>query len=114
MDEIPEGKLIHREIEGRSLCFLRRGRSVYAFKDICPHVGGRLSDGNLSEKNHVSCPVHGAVFDILSGDSLSFSRRGLSRYEVLIEDGVVRLGAELEAKWKEKLPDPQEENWELK
>ncbi len=103
--------MIHKEINGNSLCFLRRGKSVYAFKDICPHVGGRLSDGNFSEKNHVSCPVHGAVFDIITGNSLSFSRRGLSRFEVVIEDDLVNLGDEMEFTWKERLPDPGAEKW---
>ncbi len=110
-DSLKEGKAVHAEIGGRSVCFLKRGDTVYAFRDICPHIGGRLSEGVVSEKNHVVCPVHSASFDIVTGKSLSFSRKGLTLYDVSIENGYVVLGKEREALWREKLPDPRDAKW---
>ncbi len=111
IDDLPEGKPIHAEINDESMCVLRRGDRVFAFKDICPHVGGRLSDGLVSTKNHVSCPVHNATFDIETGQSLSFCRRGLTTYNIIIENGNVIVGEEKEPMWREHLPNPEDEKW---
>ena len=111
LEDLPEGRAVHTEAGGKSICLLRRGNSVFAFKDICPHIGGRLSDGVVSSKNHVVCPVHSASFDVATGASLSFSRRGLTIYDVSIDNGFISIGAEHDIVWREKLPDPRDELW---
>ena len=42
----------------------------YAIDDTCTHRGGPLSDGDLTGKE-VTCPWHGAVFDVTTGAVLS-------------------------------------------
>lgn len=44
--------------------------SFYAFEDNCPHQHLPLADG-LVENNTITCPYHGAKFDIVTGDVLS-------------------------------------------
>jgi len=41
--------------------------SLHAIDDTCAHRGGPLSEGMLVG-NEVTCPRHGAVFDVTTGD----------------------------------------------
>jgi nitrite reductase/ring-hydroxylating ferredoxin subunit len=38
-------------------------------EDVCPHAGGRLSEGTL-EGTVITCPLHGSQFDVCSGARL--------------------------------------------
>jgi nitrite reductase/ring-hydroxylating ferredoxin subunit len=38
----------------------------YAVVDTCPHRGASLSTGDLDGKE-ITCPLHGAVFDVTTG-----------------------------------------------
>jgi nitrite reductase/ring-hydroxylating ferredoxin subunit len=51
------------------LLLARVGPLVYAVDSVCPHVGGLLSDGVLGGRR-LTCPVHGAVFDVANGNVL--------------------------------------------
>ncbi len=42
----------------------------HAIDDTCTHRGGPLSEGILSG-NEVTCPWHGAVFDVTTGEVIS-------------------------------------------
>ena len=43
--------------------------NFYAISDTCTHVGGPLSEGSM-DGNIVTCPWHGATFDVTSGSTL--------------------------------------------
>jgi nitrite reductase/ring-hydroxylating ferredoxin subunit len=86
---LPERKLTHVKVQGEDVCLLRSSGKVYAFRDVCPHVGGRLSLGKLVSESHVVCPEHRAVFDVTNGRSLSFPKRGLTLFEVKVEQDKV-------------------------
>ncbi len=45
------------------------GGQVYAARDVCPHAGARLSEGELSGAV-ATCPRHGSQFDIRTGERL--------------------------------------------
>ena len=42
---------------------------VFALKDACPHKGGPLSQGIVHGQS-VTCPLHGRVIDLATGESL--------------------------------------------
>jgi nitrite reductase/ring-hydroxylating ferredoxin subunit len=67
--EIPPGSARRVSVEGRTLAIVNCGGAFYALDDRCPHEGGFLSLGAV-EGTRVSCPVHGAVFDLGSGRAL--------------------------------------------
>ena len=50
----------------RSVLLARLGSAVFATESICPHIGGLLADGALAGPR-LSCPEHGAVFDVTTG-----------------------------------------------
>jgi len=67
--EIPPGAARRVSVAGRMIALFNLGGSFYALDDRCPHEGGFLSLGTL-DGSRVSCPVHGAVFDLCTGQAL--------------------------------------------
>ena len=63
----------------------------YAIDDTCTHVGGPLSEGDVDGKV-VTCPLHGATFDITSGRVLGPpAKSGVTGYRVQIEGSEIRI-----------------------
>ena len=57
----------------------------YATDDECSHAEASLSDGWL-EDNEITCPLHGAVFDVTTGEPLSLpATRPIRTYPVRTE-----------------------------
>lgn len=78
------------------LVLLRRGDSIRAFLNICPHAGRALdwAPGRfLMDNGHLVCGAHGAVFTVPDGNCVSGPCRGQRLHEVPVElrDGVVYL-----------------------
>ena len=67
--EVPPGAARRVSVAGRTIALLNLEGRFYALDDRCPHEGGFLSLGAL-EGSRVSCPVHGAVFDLRTGRAL--------------------------------------------
>ena len=56
----------------------------YAIDDTCTHRGGPLSEG-MVVGNEVTCPWHGAVFDVTTGSVLGApAPKDVTRYPVRI------------------------------
>ena len=66
VDEIPGGKMKHIEINGKEIVIANANGKFYAIDDRCAHMNAPLSLGNLTG-NVVTCPFHGAKFDVTSG-----------------------------------------------
>ena len=68
-----EGKTV--EAEGVSLALFNVDGTYFAIANSCTHVGGQLGEGALIGKG-VTCPLHGAQFDVTCGKALSGPARG--------------------------------------
>jgi nitrite reductase/ring-hydroxylating ferredoxin subunit len=89
LDEVSPDHPTLVEAEGTRVVLVRVGDTVHACDDTCAHHGGPLSDGKLSG-TRLSCPWHGWMFDVRTGECLMPSRGGrISTYPVLVEDGEV-------------------------
>lgn len=53
------------------------GEELCAIRDICPHAGQSLADGELAD-GVVTCPLHGSRFDVRTGQRL----RGPADYPI--------------------------------
>jgi nitrite reductase/ring-hydroxylating ferredoxin subunit len=62
-----QGKLV--EVNGKKIALFNVEGSFYAIDDACSHLGGPLAEGFL-DGNEVTCPWHGARFDITTGEVL--------------------------------------------
>ena len=63
----------------------------YAIGNRCPHVGGSLGNGRLSGET-VACPLHGATFDVTTGDVLTPpADEPVRTFDVEVVEGEVRV-----------------------
>jgi 3-phenylpropionate/trans-cinnamate dioxygenase ferredoxin component len=65
-DELEDQQAKLVEVEGQRIALFRLGEAFYALSDTCTHRGGPLSEGTVEEAE-VTCPWHGARFDIKTG-----------------------------------------------
>lgn len=74
---------------------VRRGNSVYAYVNVCPHAGHALNwrpDAFLTpDRSLILCSAHGALFDIETGMCVAGPCPGssLRRLAVRVADGCV-------------------------
>jgi nitrite reductase/ring-hydroxylating ferredoxin subunit len=84
-DEIQPGLGKMVEVDGKKIALPNVAGAFYAIDDTCTHRGGPLSDGELHGKE-VTCPWHGAVLDVTTGQVLRPpAPRGVSSYNVRVE-----------------------------
>jgi nitrite reductase/ring-hydroxylating ferredoxin subunit len=65
----------HVEVNDREIAIANVNGKFYAIDDRCGHASARLSSGGL-RGNIVTCPLHGAQFDVTSGKKQSEARLG--------------------------------------
>jgi 3-phenylpropionate/trans-cinnamate dioxygenase ferredoxin subunit len=66
----------------------------HAFADVCTHDDGPLVEGDL-EGCVVTCPRHGARFDVSTGEALSLPAIApLPTFEARVENGKVQVRVE--------------------
>lgn len=68
-DEIPVGKMKHVEVDGKEILIVNVNGKYYAISDRCGHMNTLLSLGSLNG-NTVTCPFHGAQFDVTTGQKV--------------------------------------------
>ncbi len=96
-DEIPNGDRLYVEIDGGSIVVFNIAGTYYAIADICSHDDGPLGDGEL-DGYEVSCPRHGAEFDVRTGKVLSLPAIvDIPAYPVRVVDGEIEIGLPLES-----------------
>ena len=96
------------DIGGSKVGVYRYLGKYYAYLNQCPHQGGPACEGLLlgnveaevlehgkvkefvsRERFDITCPWHGAEFDLATGISRANSRDRLRAFEVLVQDGMV-------------------------
>lgn len=101
LDTLADGAVsaIDVQLDGEStdLILYRRGDSVVAYHNVCPHAGRRLdyAPGQfLLRAGQLICAAHGATFDVIGGRCTGGpGGGGLSAVPVVVIDGEVRLAA---------------------
>ncbi len=73
--ELEPGEAKTVDVEGVSLALFNVDGTYFALANACTHVGGSLGEGALIGKE-VTCPLHGAQFDVTCGKALSGPARG--------------------------------------
>lgn len=68
--DVPEGKSKMYMVNGQPIGVFHVNGKWFAINDKCSHRGGLLHEGEL-DGTVVSCPIHGAQFDITTGQHLS-------------------------------------------
>lgn len=79
LDELVDGTPARLTLDGIPVFVLRRGGQVDVLYDLCSHLSGPLSEGELTGSGAelcVTCPWHGSVFRVRDGSV----RRGPTTY----------------------------------
>jgi nitrite reductase/ring-hydroxylating ferredoxin subunit len=69
-NEIANRQMKHIEVKGKEILITNIDGKFYALNDRCGHMNALLSMGNLANDNIVTCPFHGARFDITTGKKI--------------------------------------------
>lgn len=68
-EELGLGASVGAMIGDQPICVVRVEEGVFAFDDVCPHRGAKLSEGKLAGTT-LTCAKHTWEFDVRSGDLL--------------------------------------------
>jgi 3-phenylpropionate/trans-cinnamate dioxygenase ferredoxin component len=90
-DEIPVGRAKLVEINGKEIAVFNVGGTYHAIDNTCTHVGGPLCEGEI-DGSEVTCPWHGAVFDVTSGQVLGPpAPESVARYNVRVNSSDIEI-----------------------
>ncbi len=89
--DLPPGKAMAVSVGNKSIALFNIGGQYYAIDDECTHAGGSLSEGEVAG-GVVTCPWHGATFDVKTGEVLSPPASDkVSSYEVWVEGEDIKI-----------------------
>ena len=92
--DIPPGEARAFDVAGRRIAVFNTGDAFLAIDDECTHDGGPLSEGSV-EGTCVTCPWHGAEFDLSTGEVLTPPAvENVRSYQVVISDGEISIEIE--------------------
>jgi nitrite reductase (NADH) small subunit len=80
----PRGARCLQTAHGRVAVFRSADDAVFAIDDRCPHRGGPLSQGIVHGQS-VTCPLHGWVIDLQSGEAQGADHGRVRTYPVRVE-----------------------------
>lgn len=108
-EELRDGDRTVVEVEGRKILVVRQRGQLYAIAPRCPHMGGRLVKGDITDRGTIVCPWHRSEFDMEMGSVLSwtpwppvigrilgtfYKRKSLPIFPVRVEAGWVEVKLE--------------------
>jgi nitrite reductase/ring-hydroxylating ferredoxin subunit len=89
--DVPPGRAKMIEAGGRQIALFNVDGAFHAIDGICPHRGAPLSDGEV-DGTSVTCPWHGATFDLTTGAVLCPpASKGVTRYNVRLTGNDVEI-----------------------
>ena len=90
-EDVQAGSAIMVDVAGNSVALFNVEGTYYAIDDTCTHRGGPLCEGEV-EGTEVTCPWHGATFDLTNGSALSPpAPDGVSSYKVVVEENEIKI-----------------------
>ncbi|HKJ60319.1 MAG TPA: non-heme iron oxygenase ferredoxin subunit [Halobacteriales archaeon] len=90
-EELPPGEGIAVSVDGEGIAVFNVDGEYHAIANACTHAGGSLGNGRLAGTT-VTCPLHGARFDVAAGDVLRPPADAPVRtYDVEVAGGEVRV-----------------------
>ncbi len=84
--ELPEKGFIVRKVGDTELVFAQLGGEVFAVENRCSHALATFDEGRL-RGHRLMCPLHGACFDIRTGEPFGPpASRPIRRFDTCIEN----------------------------
>lgn len=93
LTDLPPGKSACVVFGGEKVALFNVNGTIHAIADTCSHRGGPLSQGQVAGTT-VTCPLHGARFDLKSGAALGPpAMQGVKHYQVNMKGSDIMLSA---------------------
>ena len=81
VSQLPENQMVKVSVEGKEVLITKLGGAYYAIANKCTHLGGSLAKGEL-DGSVVTCPRHGARFDVKTGESVREAKIAIVKMQV--------------------------------
>ena len=92
VSEIPPNGRKSIVIDDVPALLVRVGNDYFAVEDVCSHDGQPLTDGPVDAES-VTCPRHGAKFDLKTGKALCMpATQPIETFAVVVQDGEILVG----------------------
>ena len=109
LSDFPEGEQRVVRVGGREIGVFNVSGALYGLPNVCPHQTGPLCEGRpplgtlisraendwrfewVHDSEIVACPWHGLEYHVPTGRCLAFPNVTLRSYEVVLEDGKVKI-----------------------
>jgi nitrite reductase/ring-hydroxylating ferredoxin subunit len=89
--DVAPGGGIAVEAGGKQIALFNIDGTYYAIDDECTHAGGSLAEGTL-DGHTVTCPWHGAEFDVKTGRAISPpADDNVKGYKVVVEGEDIKI-----------------------
>jgi len=94
-EDMPSGTIVRIDNDGEPIAVVSLDGEFYAVSDLCTHMEVELHEGELEADGELTCPAHGAKFDVRTGEVLGPPAfEDLATYSVRVDDGVVYVSNE--------------------
>jgi 3-phenylpropionate/trans-cinnamate dioxygenase ferredoxin subunit len=88
---LPPGSAAAFDVEGNRIALFNLGGTIYAIEDTCTHAGASLAEGAV-QGTKVTCPWHGAEFDLTNGSALTPPAfEGVRTFRVVVEGSDIKI-----------------------
>jgi 3-phenylpropionate/trans-cinnamate dioxygenase ferredoxin subunit len=88
---IADGEFAVVDVDDVEIAVFNVDGEFYAIEDLCSHDLACLTEGEV-EGCEVTCPIHGARFDVRTGEALTPpAYEPVPTFPVRVEDGVVQV-----------------------
>lgn len=93
IEDLPPGQALRLEGGEVAVAVFNVGGTLHCIDDTCTHERASLSDGDLDiDRCAVECPLHGSVFDLVSGEAVTLPAVEPVRvHQVEVADGMIRV-----------------------
>ncbi len=59
------------EVAGKTICVAKKGKTLHACTQKCPHAGAPMVDGYVDAVGNIVCPLHRYKFSLQNGRNTS-------------------------------------------
>jgi 3-phenylpropionate/trans-cinnamate dioxygenase ferredoxin component len=90
--DVAPGQALRVVVEGIPIAIFSVNDEYFAIGDTCTHEEYSLADGELVDAYTIECPLHGAQYDIRTGEVLCLPATAPTpSYTVWAEDGMLKV-----------------------
>ena len=96
VDDLEDGQSTCVDVQGWKIALCKSDGSFFAVINLCTHANSEMVGGRI-RRGAISCPLHGALFKLDSGENVGAQYKPLRVFPVRIENDIVEIAIPDEA-----------------